>query len=111
VNVIRYAEILFIHAEAGLELGKPESEVLADVNLIRKRAGLTDDNTTTGKSALLNLIGKERRLEMCFEGDRFHYLKRIKSNNIRGLAWNDNKLLAKIPSSEVSGNPGIEINP
>lgn len=111
VNVIRYAEILFIHAEAGLEIGKPESEVLADVNLIRKRAGLTDDNTTTGKSALLDLIGKERRLEMCFEGDRFHYLKRIKSSNIRGLSWNDNKLLAKIPSSEVSGNPGIEINP
>lgn len=111
VNVIRYAEILFIHAEAGLEIGKPESEVLADVNLIRKRAGLTDDNTTTGKSALLDLIGKERRLEMCFEGDRFHYLKRIKSSNIRGLAWNDNKLLAKIPSSEVSGNPGIELNP
>lgn len=111
VNVIRYAEILFIHAEAGLEIGKPESEVLADVNLIRKRAGLADDNSTTGKAALLDLIGKERRLEMCFEGDRFHYLKRIKSNNIRGLAWNDNKLLAKIPSSEVSGNPGIEINP
>jgi len=111
VNVIRYAEILFIHAEAGLEIGKPESEVLADVNLIRKRAGLTDDNTTTGKSALLDLIGKERRLEMCFEGDRLHYLKRIKSSNIRGLAWNDNKLLAKIPSSEVSGNPGSEINP
>lgn len=111
VNVIRYAEILFIHAEAGLEIGKPESEVLADVNLIRKRAGLTDDNTTTGKSALLDLIGKERRLEMCFEGDRLHYLKRIKSSNIRGLAWNDNKLLAKIPSSEVSGNPGIELNP
>jgi len=111
VNVIRYAEILFIHAEAGLEIGKPESEVLANVNLIRKRAGLADDNSTTGKAALLDLIGKERRLEMCFEGDRFHYLKRIKSNNIRGLAWNDNKLLAKIPSSEVSGNPGIEINP
>lgn len=111
VNVIRYAEILFIHAEAGLEIGKPESEVLANVNLIRKRAGLADDNSTTGKAALLDLIGKERRLEMCFEGDRFHYLKRVKSNNIRGLAWNDNKLLAKIPSSEVSGNPGIEINP
>ncbi|MFM7543825.1 MAG: RagB/SusD family nutrient uptake outer membrane protein, partial [Ignavibacteria bacterium] len=74
VNVIRYAEIIFIHAEAGLELGKPESEVLADVNLIRKRAGLADDNSTTGKAALLDLIGKERRLEMCFEGDRFHYL-------------------------------------
>jgi hypothetical protein len=111
VNVIRYAELLFIHAEAGLEIGRPESEVLADVNLIRKRANVPEDNSTTGKAALLELIGKERRLEMCFEGDRFHYLKRIKSSNIRGLAWNDNKLLAKIPSSEVSGNPGIELNP
>jgi hypothetical protein len=111
VNVIRYAEILFIHAEAGLEIGKPESEVLADVNLIRKRANVPEDNSTTGKASLLDLIGKERRLEMCFEGDRFHYLKRTKSSNIRGLSWNDNKLLAKIPSSEVSGNPGIELNP
>ena len=111
VNVIRFAEILFIHAESGLELGKPESEVLADVNLIRKRANVPEDNSTTGKAALLDLIGKERRLEMCFEGDRFHYLKRTKSSSIRGLAWNDNKLLAKIPSSEVSGNPGIELNP
>lgn len=111
VNIIRYAEILFIHAEAGLETNKPESEIRTDINLIKKRAGIPEDNTTTGKAALLDAIAKERRIEMCFEGDRFHYLKRSKSNNIRGLAWNDNKLLSKIPDSEISGNPGIELNP
>jgi hypothetical protein len=111
INVIRLAEMHLIRAEAGIETGRPETEVLADLNVLRKRAQAPEDNSTSGKAALLTAIGNERRLELCFEGDRLHYLKRTKSTAIRGLAWNDNKLLAKIPDSEISGNPGIELNP
>ena len=111
VNIIRLPELFLIRAEAGAELVKTDAEVLADINILRKRAGAPEDNSTSGKANLLNVIANERRLELCFEGDRFHYLKRSKSANIRGLSWNDNKLLAKIPDSEISGNPGIELNP
>jgi hypothetical protein len=112
INVIRYAEILFIHAESGLETGVSEDAVRADINQIRQRAGIPDlDASVSGKPALLAAIDNERHMEMAFEGDRLWYLKRTKASSIRGLPWDSDQMLAKIPSSEISGNPGIIPNP
>ncbi|MFM2134226.1 MAG: hypothetical protein RL156_1507 [Bacteroidota bacterium] len=112
INVIRYAEILFIHAESGLETGVSEASVRADINQIRQRAGIPDlDASVSGKPALLAAIDNERHMEMAFEGDRLWYMKRTKASSIRGLPWDSDQMLAKIPSSEISGNPGIIPNP
>ncbi len=110
-TIIRLPEMLLIRAEAGAELARPDAEVRADYNALRVRAGLSADNSTTGKDNLLAAIRRERRLELAFEGDRLHYLRRIRATNIRGQAWNSWRLIAKIPDVEISGNPNIELNP
>jgi hypothetical protein len=110
-SVIRLPEMLLVRAECAAELGRPDAEVRADYNLLRQRAGLAADNTTSGRDNLLNAIRRERRLELAFEGDRLHYLRRIRATNIRGQAWNSWRLIAKIPDVEISGNPDIELNP
>lgn len=68
----RYAEILLIAAEAGLELaGVPESEVAGYVNDLRDRAGLPPLDHVTFED-----IVQERRVELAFENHRYWDLKR-----------------------------------
>ena len=57
------------------------------------------------EKALLEVIEKERRLELCFEGDRIHYLRRKGAfyNNeliIRDAAWDCDGFLLQFPSTE-----------
>ena len=54
---------------------------------------------------LLELIEKERRLELCFEGDRIHYMRRQGAfyNNellIRDAEWDCDGFLLQFPSTE-----------
>jgi hypothetical protein len=48
--------------------------------VIRKRAGIVTDNylaeALTDKSKLIQLVKNERRLEFCFEGERFYDIQR-----------------------------------
>ena len=74
VRILRYAEVLLIHAEAANELGKT-SEALQALNEVRHRAGLADV-TTTDQAALRLKIWHERRVELGMEGDRFFDLVR-----------------------------------
>jgi hypothetical protein len=75
---------------------------LADLNIIRKRAGLAD-----AKKATLSAIYLQRIKELAFEGDHFHNMKRLKNKDIAGLAWNNVKLLFKIPQREMDVNPNL----
>jgi len=74
--MIRWAEVILNRAEANAKLGN-EAEALADVNVLRKRAGLPDAAmyTTTnykdwGYKSVLEVVLDERNLELCFEGHR-----------------------------------------
>lgn len=67
--VYRYSDVLLLLAEALNEQNK-SSEALAPLNLVRKRAGLTDV-TTTSQTELRDIISKERRLELAFENHRW----------------------------------------
>ncbi|MBN1132144.1 MAG: RagB/SusD family nutrient uptake outer membrane protein [Bacteroidales bacterium] len=87
---IRYTEIFLIYAEAANEAWGPDGtgphgysarDVIA---AIRERAGISQpDNYLTSissKEEMQDLIRKERRLELCFEGFRFWDLRRWKED-------------------------------
>lgn len=65
LRILRLAEILLIRAESAFALGNT-AVALADINAIRKRAGLTN-LTTIDRAA----IWKEHRVELAMEHDRF----------------------------------------
>lgn len=100
--LIRYAEILLIHAEAAAEMGTADQALLdKTINLLRGRAGvgillLSEVESWRGNSkylsdysninsALLNEIRRERRVELAVENFRYDDLVR----------WKEGKLLEK----------------
>ena len=72
--IMRYADLLLIHAEATLAGGGSTSDAaaLASFNAVRTRAGLTELTSITQDDVLL-----ERRRELCFEGDYWFDLGRL----------------------------------
>ncbi|SDM78324.1 RagB/SusD family nutrient uptake outer membrane protein [Siphonobacter aquaeclarae] len=74
VKILRYAEVLLIHAEAANELGQTATAI-ADLNQVRTRAKLAA-TTAAGQADVRNAIWKERRVELAMEHDRFFDLVR-----------------------------------
>jgi hypothetical protein len=75
-RVLRYADLLLMHAEAAYHLGDQEA-ARTSLNLVRQRAfGDTEHNVTAGGPMLLNAIYHERRVELGLEGHRFFDLVR-----------------------------------
>jgi len=80
ITVLRYAEVLLSDAEAKIELGKIDASVYADINLVRKRAGMpaVDQTVYNNQATLRALVRNERRVEFAFEGLRFFDIQRWK---------------------------------
>ncbi len=82
----RYTDVLLMFAEAANEAGGPDAEfggytAKSVINAIRERAGITTSfyvDFTIGQGTFPELIKNERRLEMCFENQRFWDLRRWK---------------------------------
>lgn len=74
VYLLRYAEVLLIHAEAANELGKT-AEALQSLNEVRARVSMPPV-TTTNQDSLRMAIWHERRYELGMEDDRFFDLVR-----------------------------------
>jgi starch-binding outer membrane protein, SusD/RagB family len=70
LRILRYGEILLIHAEAALALNNPGAAI-DDINALHPRAGLGPVGSVTRES-----IWHERRVEMGMEYDRFFDLIR-----------------------------------
>lgn len=72
--IMRYAELLLIHAESILAGGSSTSDAtaLASYNAVRNRAGLSNVSSFT-----FDDLFKERRKELAFEGDYWFDLGRI----------------------------------
>lgn len=107
IMLLRTSEVLLNRAEARARQNK-DALAQADVNKIRKRAGLPDI-TSTG-ATLLNDIWKERRVELAFEGHRLFDLLRtgrdvVKSTTILNT---DYRLIAPIPQAELDVNPNLK---
>lgn len=84
--MMRYAEVILNRAEAYAHKGETE-KALADVNVVRTRAGLTGTAQMTaanlagrGYSDLLDAVLDERRMEFYYEGLRLQDLIRNKKD-------------------------------
>lgn len=117
--LLRYAEMYLIRAEAAAQLGRL-AEAVDDINIIRRRAGLTPVYPAT-QTAVLDAIRQERRLEMCFEfGNRFFDLNRTSTDNkypSSGQApavlpgWKPDFAIFPVPQTQRTLNSRLTQNP
>ena len=106
-NVLQFrsAEMYLTRAEANFRLGTAVGATpVADINLIRTRAGLKPAAAVTLESIL-----KERHLELAFEGHMLHDIKRNKKN-VGTLPYNSPKLIMPIPQREIDVNKALVQN-
>lgn len=80
---VRYSDVLLMFAEAANEAAGPDGNISGFtarqvVNALRDRAGITSTAYVNGldKAGLRELIRNERRIELCFERQRFWDLRR-----------------------------------
>lgn len=104
IYLLRFAEILLIHAEAANEIGK-SSEAVNDLNAVRLRAGLPNTGAAGG-AALLNAIWQERHVELALEHDRYFDLVRTGQAQQAFLAAGKTFVVGK---HEVLPIPAIQI--
>ncbi len=108
VQVFRLAEMYLTRAEGNFRAGTSVGAApLADINVIRNRAGLP--SLTTAQLSLTSIL-RERRLELAFEGTLIHDLKRNRLNtqySSTAFAWNSPKLIYPIPLREIQANPAL----
>ena len=124
IILMRLAEIYLLHAEALACTGK-FAEAADYVNRVRQRVGLAKIGTPSSESEAIDVILKERRLELAFEGFRFFDLARhdriIDVHNSAELAkdsyWqrrtplDENTILLPIPTTALENNTSLEQNP
>lgn len=120
--VFRFAELYLIRAEARAQQNNL-SGAIADLDVIRKRAGLsliTNSNPSINQSELLTAILRERQVELFTEwGHRWLDIKRTNNVDIimnivtpqKGAVWSSNKALFPIPYSEIRFNQNLIQNP
>jgi starch-binding outer membrane protein, SusD/RagB family len=101
--VIRLAEMYLIRAEANFRLNTSVgATALQDVNLIRTRAGASKYVTVDLEKILL-----ERQLELAFEGNRLHDIKRTKGNLTPNIPYDSPLLVLPIPQREIDVNGNL----
>ncbi len=113
VIVLRLAEMYLIRAEAKAQLAGDVVQIQSDLNTVRSRANLAGTSANT-HATLLSAIEKERRLEFCFEGQRWFDLVRTgRAVAVLPTVNSVNQTLFPIPLSELltNTNPGMYQNP
>lgn len=118
--MLRLAEAYLIRAEASAHgAGGGASAAIADLDVIRSRAGLSNLPSNLNQSQLLAAVAKERQTELfCEWGHRWFDLKRtgratqVLSAIAMKLPWQgDFQLLYPIPVSEIQKDPYLKQNP
>ena len=116
--VLRLPEQYLIRAEARIHQGNLNG-AMADINVIRKRAGLEllSSNTVDIKAdALMNIVLEERRKEFFTEwGHRWLDLKRTRRSEAilspGNPSWENTDVLYPIPQQERIKNSNLSQNP
>lgn len=110
----RLSELYFIRAEASLNLND-NAQALADVNLIRTRAGIPALTSIT-----MDALLKEKRLEFVGENKYFFDLMRNHRGVVRNqgcisqncsMAYPSQKFVLPIPASSIYVNSYMQQNP
>lgn len=123
IKMIRSSEILLARAEAYAELNQltPANTDLA--NLRTNRITGYVHTAITDKPTMISEIYLERFRELCFEGQRYHDLRRrslpiqrdisdvVNNAAIQTMLATNPKYLLPIPQQEVFANPNIGQNP
>ncbi len=112
VRVLRLAEMYLIRSEAAVySTATPDPNAgLADLNVIRNRAGLGDLDPFNSLDEYVDALLLERRLEFNFEGHRFFDLVRFdKINEVLGMP--DHRKVFPIPRNELLVSENLEQNP
>ncbi len=112
--VIRLAEVILNRTKANYHLNNTSANQ-ADVNLIRKRGLPTAADVTATGTALLD----ERRMELCYEGQRLFDLTRYKkgvsrtdcTSNICSIPYPNDRFILVIWRYETDVNPKLVQNP
>jgi len=112
--IFRFAEQYLIRSEARTRQNNL-TNALADLNMIRSRAGLTTF-ASNSQDDILSAILQERRVELfCETGHRWYDLKRTGTiNSVLGLVkpgWQTTDALFPIPMNELQVNPFLVQNP
>ena len=105
-------------AEALNEQGHPD-QAAEPLNIVRKRAGLTELPTTLTQTEMREKIIHERRMELAFEGHRWFDMIRIDNGNyaltfLKSIGKNNvtkERLLLPIPQTEMDSNHLMTQNP
>ena len=104
--ILRLGEMYLIRAEAAAHLNNL-SHALADVNVIRNRAGLPNSTAdVTSQTAVLAAVMHERQTELCFEwGNRWFDLKRTGTAaavlGAEKTGYSANAALYPIPQTQI----------
>ncbi len=112
--MMRLGEVYLIRAEALANENKTDSAI-ADINMIRARAGL-GASTATAQADVLAAVAKERQIELMFEqGNRWFDLKRTGTIDAvlsaDKTSWVSTAALWPIPSQEILYNSSLTQNP
>lgn len=113
---LRLAEQYLIRAEARAQQDKL-TDALADLNTIRKRAGLGDLPNDLTKAEILLQVEKERRSEFfAEEAHRWWDLARTGRADavlslVPGKRWESYRALLPVPEAELNKNPNLVQNP
>jgi len=112
IRVIRYADVLLMHAEAACESGNTV-EALDKLEMVRARArggnsAVLPKITTTDINELRGKIHQERRIELAMEWERFYDLVRWDEakTTITGFVVGKHELFP-IPQIEIDRSSGI----
>lgn len=136
-KLIRYSDVLLMHAEAVNESGGSETDILSSLNKVRQRVNMADISAGLSQSEYRDKIRMERVLELSLENDRFFDLKRwgvvvdrmngnadmlgnagTSSDQIRAAGhpeenfpFSDVHTRVPFPIAEILSNPLLEQNP
>jgi starch-binding outer membrane protein, SusD/RagB family len=114
--LLRLSEIKLILAEAlaRVDFAANRDDAVAQVNDIRVRAGLSEIDPTTVNSLdqLIDIVLQERRVELAFEGHRWHDLVRTgRAAEVLDLANPSRDSRWPIPQDEIELNTNLTQNP
>ena len=124
--VLRLAEQYCIRAEARAMLDQLP-EAISDLNMLRRRAGLSDLKDISTQARARAAVEQERRMELFAEwGHRWFDLKRMAAYSsttsdkkridevmplFRPATWKPTAVLWPVPGIEITRNPGLTQNP
>lgn len=108
-RIMRFAEVLFLHAEACLETGDNAS-AMADINRIRVRAGLPEKNLGS-KDAIMEELRNQKLLEFAAENIRWDDLVRWYSYDDLKRIMIERKTDSMTWETKTDGDEGVTYIP